>query len=110
MRMRKPLITLVNGPAAGAGMSLAIMGDFVFASRAAHFTAAFTALGLSPDGGMSWLLPRMIGMRKAQDLLLSNRRISSEEAEAIGLITRAVDNEQLEGAGAEWRLGSSPNR
>jgi 2-(1,2-epoxy-1,2-dihydrophenyl)acetyl-CoA isomerase len=110
MRMRKPLITLVNGPAAGAGLSLSLIGDFVFAARGAHFTAAYTALGLSPDGGMSWLLPRMIGMRKAQDILLSNRRVSSEEAEAIGLITRAVDSEHLERTGSELaaRLVNEP--
>ncbi|MHB0772977.1 enoyl-CoA hydratase/isomerase family protein [Bradyrhizobium sp. 1.29L] len=95
MRMRKPLITLVNGPAAGAGMSLAMIGDFALAARSAHFSAAYTALGLSPDGGMSWLLPRMVGLRRAQEIILSNRRVSSDEAERIGIVTRIVDGEQL---------------
>lgn len=101
MHMRKPLITLVNGPAAGAGMSLAMIGDFALAARSAHFSAAYTALGLSPDGGMSWLLPRMAGLRRAQEIILSNRRVSSDEAERIGIVTRIVEDEQLFAAGAE---------
>ncbi|MFB6453081.1 enoyl-CoA hydratase/isomerase family protein [Bradyrhizobium tunisiense] len=101
MRMRKPLITLVNGPAAGAGMSLAMIGDFALAARSAHFSAAYTTLGLSPDGGMSWLLPRMVGLRRAQEIILSNRRVLSDEAERIGIVTRIVDGEQLLAAGAE---------
>lgn len=101
MRMRKPLITLVNGPAAGAGMSLAMIGDFALAARSAHFSAAYTALGLSPDGGMSWLLPRVVGLRRAQEIILSNRRVSSDEAERIGLVTRTVEDEQLAATGAE---------
>lgn len=101
MYMRKPLITLVNGPAAGAGMSLAMIGDFALAARSAHFCAAYTALGLSPDGGMSWLLPRVVGLRRAQEIILSNRRVPSDEAERIGLVTRIVDGEQLLAAGAE---------
>jgi 2-(1,2-epoxy-1,2-dihydrophenyl)acetyl-CoA isomerase len=101
MRMRKPLITLVNGPAAGAGMSLAMIGDFALTARSAHFSAAYTALGLSPDGGMSWLLPRVVGLRRAQEIILSNRRVSSDEAERIGLVTRVVEDEQLAAAGAD---------
>lgn len=110
MRMRKPLITVVNGPAAGAGLSLAIIGDFALAARSAHFSAAYTALGLSPDGGLTWLLPRVVGLRRAQEIILSNRRVPSEEAERIGLVTRIVDIEQLPAAGAEIaaKLASEP--
>ena len=93
--MRKPLVTLVNGPAAGAGMSIAISGDLVLAARSAHFTAAYGAIGLTPDGGMTWTLPRLIGMRKAQELLITNRRVGAEEAEAIGLVTKVVDDDRL---------------
>ena len=78
--MKKPLITLVNGPAAGAGMSLAIGGDFVLVTQDAHFTAAYGGIGLTPDGGMTWTLPRLIGLRQAQDIILSNRRVPAEEA------------------------------
>lgn len=95
MRMRKPLVVLVNGPAAGAGLSLAICGDIVLAAPNAHFTAAYGAVGLSPDGGMSWLLPRLIGMRKAQQMIIANRRISAEEAAAMGLITGILDADDL---------------
>lgn len=98
-RMQKPLLVLVNGPAAGAGLSLAICGDVVLASRSAHFTAAYGAIGLTPDGGMSWLLPRLVGLRKAQEIILTNRRIKAEEAEAIGMVTRTVDDDELAAQG-----------
>jgi 2-(1,2-epoxy-1,2-dihydrophenyl)acetyl-CoA isomerase len=94
-RIAKPLLTLVNGPAAGAGLSLALAGDIVIAARAAHFTAAYTAIGLTPDGGMSWLLPRLVGLRKAQEMILTDRRVGAEEAEALGLVTRTVDDAAL---------------
>lgn len=94
-RMPKPLLVLVNGPAAGAGLSLAIGGDVVLAARSAHFTAAYGAIGLTPDGGMTWALPRLVGLRKAQEIILTNRRIKAEEAEAIGLVTRIVDDDRL---------------
>lgn len=94
-RMQKPLLVLVNGPAAGAGLSLAISGDVVLCARSAHFTAAYGTLGLTPDGGMSWLLPRLVGLRKAQEIILTNRRIKSDEAEAIGMVTRTVDDDAL---------------
>jgi 2-(1,2-epoxy-1,2-dihydrophenyl)acetyl-CoA isomerase len=100
MRMRKPLLVLVNGPAAGAGLSLAIAGDIVIAARTAHFTAAYGAIGLSPDGGMSWLLPRLVGLRNAQEMIIANRRVSADEAEAIGLVTRTVDPADLAAEGA----------
>lgn len=98
--MPKPIVTLVNGPAAGAGLGLALLGDVVLAGRSAHFTSAYTAIGLTPDGGTSWLLPRLIGLRRAQDMVMSNRRVSAEEAEDMGLITRMVDDDQLEAEGS----------
>ncbi|HKX78651.1 MAG TPA: enoyl-CoA hydratase-related protein [Novosphingobium sp.] len=92
---RKPLVTAINGPAAGAGFSLALLGDIALAGRSAHFTAAYSGIGLTPDGGLSWLLPRLVGMRKAQDITLTNRRIKADEAEAIGLVTRVVEDDAL---------------
>lgn len=111
-RMHKPLLVLVNGPAAGAGLSLALCGDVVLAARSAHFTAAYGAIGLTPDGGMSWWLPRLVGLRKAQEIILTNRRIAAAEAEAIGLVTRLVDDEALAAEGAETaaRLAAAPIR
>lgn len=109
-RMEKPLVVLVNGPAAGAGFSLALAGDIVLCARSAHFTAAYGALGLTPDGGMSWLLPRLVGMRRAQEIILTNRRVKSDEAERIGLVTRTVEDEALaaEGAAIATTLAKGP--
>lgn len=100
-RMDKPLVALVNGPAAGVGLSFAAAADIVIAAEAAHFTAAYTAIGLTPDGGMSWLLPRLVGMRIAQEMILTNRRVSATEAHEIGLVTRVVAADQLAGQGVK---------
>jgi 2-(1,2-epoxy-1,2-dihydrophenyl)acetyl-CoA isomerase len=110
MRMAKPLLVLVNGPAAGAGVSLAVMGDVVLAARSAHFTAAYGSVGLTPDGGLSWLLPRLVGVRKAQEMILRNQRIAADAAEAMGLITRAVDDAELaqEGRNVAAELANGP--
>lgn len=93
--MAKPLVVAVNGPAAGAGLSLALLGDIVIASRSAHFTAAYTGVGLTPDGGMTWLLPRVVGLRRAQAMILTNQRIGAEEAERLNLVTQIVDDADL---------------
>ncbi|MBH1992261.1 MAG: enoyl-CoA hydratase/isomerase family protein [Sphingomonadaceae bacterium] len=95
LRMAKPLLVVVNGPAAGAGLSLAIAGDVVIAAQSAHFIAAYGSVGLTPDGGMSWLLPRHVGLRRAQEIILTNRKVSAEEAAAIGMVTRTVPDDQL---------------
>lgn len=95
MALDKPIVTLVNGAAAGAGLGLAILGDIVLAARSASFSSAYTALGVTPDGGTSWFLPRLIGLRRAQEMVLTNRRISAEEAERIGLVTRMVEDDVL---------------
>ena len=109
-RMPKPLLVVVNGPAAGAGFSLAMLGDVVLSSRSAHYTAAYSAIGLTADGGLSWLLPRLVGLRAAQEIILTNRRIKAEEAEAIGLVTRTVDDEALtaEGEATAEKLADAP--
>ncbi|WP_294211818.1 enoyl-CoA hydratase-related protein [uncultured Sphingomonas sp.] len=88
--MAKPLVVAVNGPAAGAGPSLALLGDVVLAARTAHFTTAYGSIGLTTDGGMTWLLPRLIGLRRAQEMLLANRRIDADVAEQWGLVTRVT--------------------
>jgi 2-(1,2-epoxy-1,2-dihydrophenyl)acetyl-CoA isomerase len=94
-RMDKPLITAVNGPAAGAGIGLAVIGDIVLAAPEAHFTMAYTALGMSPDGGTSWLVPRLVGLRRAQELFFRNTRVLATEAAKMGLVTRVVEGGSL---------------
>lgn len=95
VRMDKPVVTAVNGPTAGAGIGLALLGDIVLADPRAHFTLAYTAIGMSPDGGSTWLLPRLVGLRRAQELCLRNRRVGADEAARIGLITRVADENAL---------------
>lgn len=111
-RMRPPLVVAVNGTAAGAGMSLAVSGDLVLAAESATFTMAYTAAGLSPDGSASWLLPRLCGMRRAQELMLSNRTLSAAEAQAWGLVTRVVPDARLqeEARALACQLAQGPTR
>src|SRR3546814_12987397 len=90
MRMEKPLVTVINGPAAGAGLSLALMGDVVIAARSAKFAFAYGAIGLTPDGWASWFLPRLVGKHRARDLALRTRRLSGVAAERPERITPEI--------------------
>ena len=94
-RMQKPLITAIQGFAAGAGFSLAMLGDIVLASRSAQFTLAYTGIGLTPDGGATWLLPRLVGLRRTQAMILLNPRLSAEQALTEGLVTEVVEDDLL---------------
>ncbi len=94
-RMDAVLITAVNGIAAGAGFSLAVSGDLVLAASTASFTMAYTKAGLSPDGSASYYLPRLIGLRRTGDLMLTNRRLSAEEAAQWGLVNYVVDDAEF---------------
>lgn len=89
-RMRLPLVVAVNGPAAGAGLSLAVSGDLVVASEEASFTMAYSGVGLSPDGSASYLLPRLVGLRRTQELMYTNRRLTAAEALDWGLVNQVV--------------------
>ncbi|MBO0855361.1 MAG: enoyl-CoA hydratase/isomerase family protein [Nocardia sp.] len=89
-RMDALLLVAVNGTAAGAGFSLAMAGDLVIASDAAAFTMAYTKAGLSPDGGASYYLPRLIGLRRTQDLMFTNRTLSAAEALDWNLVHRVA--------------------
>jgi 2-(1,2-epoxy-1,2-dihydrophenyl)acetyl-CoA isomerase len=86
----KPVIAAVNGAAAGAGFSLAMMCDFVILADTAYFKAGFPGLGAAPDLGLALTLPRAIGMLRAKDILMTNRRVGAEEAVAMGMATRVV--------------------
>ncbi len=94
-RMDAPMVVAVNGIAAGGGASLAFSGDIVLAAQSASFTMAYTAAGLSPDGSSTHYLPRLIGLRRAQELFLTNRRFSAQEACDWGLVTRVVPDAKL---------------
>lgn len=87
---KKPVIAAVNGVAAGAGANLALACDFVVASDAASFVQSFVHIGLVPDTGGSYFLPRLVGMAKARELLMLGEKVTATEAAAIGLIYRAV--------------------
>ncbi len=91
----KPIIAAVNGPAAGVGFVLACYCDLRFASRGAKLTTSHGRLGLPAEYGLSWLLPRLIGVTRAADLLLSSRVVLAEEAEELGLVNRAVAPDEL---------------
>jgi 2-(1,2-epoxy-1,2-dihydrophenyl)acetyl-CoA isomerase len=94
-RMDAVLITSVNGIAAGAGFSLAVTGDLVLAAESASFTMAYTRAGLSPDGSSSYYLPRLIGITKTKELMLTNRTLSAKDASQWGLVTEVVPDAEL---------------
>jgi 2-(1,2-epoxy-1,2-dihydrophenyl)acetyl-CoA isomerase len=109
-RMKAPLIIAVNGNAGGAGLSLALIGDLVLAGESSRFTVAYTRIGLSPDGSSSYYLPRVVGLKRAMELMLTNRMITAREAEAMGIVTRVVADAELlkEAEGLARELAQGP--
>lgn len=93
--IEKPIICAVNGVAAGAGANIALTCDIVLAAKSAKFIQAFSKIGLVPDSGGTWLLPRMIGEPRAKALTMLATPLSAEQAESWGLIWRAVPDEDL---------------
>jgi 2-(1,2-epoxy-1,2-dihydrophenyl)acetyl-CoA isomerase len=91
-----PVVAAVNGAAAGAGCSLALAADIVIAARSAYFLQAFVNIGLIPDAGATWLLPRLAGRARAMEMMMLGERIPAEKAMEWGLIARIVDDERLE--------------
>ena len=90
-----PIVTAVNGPAVGIGMSLALMGDLIVAARSAYFLLSFSRIGLVPDGGITWLLPRLIGLARAREMALLADKLGCEKALEWGLVNRVVDDARL---------------
>jgi 2-(1,2-epoxy-1,2-dihydrophenyl)acetyl-CoA isomerase len=90
-----PTIAAVNGPCAGAGMSLALTCDIVIAARSAYFLAAFVNIGLVPDAGASWLLPHRLGNARATGMMMLGEKVSAEQAENWGLIWKCVPDDDL---------------
>jgi 2-(1,2-epoxy-1,2-dihydrophenyl)acetyl-CoA isomerase len=90
-----PVVCAVNGVAAGAGCNLALAGDIVLAARSASFMQAFSRIGLMPDAGGTWILPRTVGLARAMALAMLADKVSAEQAEAWGMIWRCVDDAQF---------------
>jgi 2-(1,2-epoxy-1,2-dihydrophenyl)acetyl-CoA isomerase len=109
-RLPIPVVMAVNGPAAGVGCSIALAGDFTVAGRSAYFLQAFVNIGLVPDGGSSWVLPRLIGKARALQMMMLGEKVSAEKAEDWGLIYKCVDDEVLadEAMALAERLASGP--
>lgn len=94
-RMPKPVIAAVNGAAAGGGFGLALAADIRIASEEAFFLPAYFEIGVVPDGGITWFLPRVVGRGRAFEILLRDRRVPADEAEEIGLVEQVVPGDEL---------------
>ena len=109
---RVPVVVAVNGVAAGGGFSLAMAGDIIVAARSAKFIQVFSRIGLVPDLGSTWLLPRLIGRQRALELMLLNEPLSAERALEWGLVRQVVDDDRLldEAMKLAHRLAEGPTR
>lgn len=105
-----PVIAVVNGAAAGAGVGLVAMADLALAAESAKFSLAYTGVGLTPDGSTSYFLPRLVGSKRAMELVLTNRPLSATEAVEWGLVNRAVPDALLaeEAAALADKLAAGP--
>jgi 2-(1,2-epoxy-1,2-dihydrophenyl)acetyl-CoA isomerase len=109
-RLPAPVVAAVRGAAGGAGLSLVAACDLVVAGESARFTLGYTKVGLAPDGSSSWYLARVVGLRRAMDLALTNRVLDAAEAESWGLVNRVVADDDVEQAAEELArsLASGP--
>lgn len=99
--LRMPLLVAVNGPAVGFGLSLALAADIILAARTAFFQLTFSRIGLIPDGGAPWLLPRIVGMARTKELVVLAERLAAEKALEWGLINQVHDDDKLMAAAVE---------
>ena len=111
-RAPKPVVCGVNGVSAGGGIGLAVCGDIVLIAESARFQFAYPRIGLSADGGSSYFLPRLIGLRRAQEIAFRDEPVGAEEAAEIGLATETVTDDEFEDRLAEEaaRLADGPTR
>lgn len=109
-RLNLPIISAVNGPAAGIGCSIALAADFVLASKSAYFLQAFVNIGLVPDGGSSWMLPRLIGKARATEMMMLGEKITAERAADWGMIYKCVEDTDLndQASALAMRLANGP--
>ncbi len=91
-QLDKPIVAAVQGAAAGAGLSLALLADLIVAEKGAKFVTAYTSIGLTPDLGQSWLLPRAVGSGRALEMMMTRSSLSAEEALEWGIVSRVVDD------------------
>jgi 2-(1,2-epoxy-1,2-dihydrophenyl)acetyl-CoA isomerase len=112
VRMDPPVVAAVHGSAAGAGMSLACACDITLAAESARFTMAYTRIGLTPDGGATYTLTRLVGLKRTLELVLTNRLLSAEEAFDWGIVTRVVPENDLikEASALAGRLAAGPTK
>jgi 2-(1,2-epoxy-1,2-dihydrophenyl)acetyl-CoA isomerase len=108
----KPVVAAVNGTAAGIGAHMAFACDLVVAARGVRFIEVFVRRGISPDGAGAYLLPRLVGLQKAKELVFFGDDLQAEEAQSLGLVNKVVDREQLEDAAGELagRLAKGPTK
>jgi 2-(1,2-epoxy-1,2-dihydrophenyl)acetyl-CoA isomerase len=106
----KPVVAAVNGTAAGLGAHLALACDLVLAAESSGFIEVFVRRGITPDGGGAYLLPRLVGLHKAKELVFFGDDCPAEEAARIGLVNKVIPPEELEATAAEWagRLATGP--
>ena len=109
-KMEIPMVTAINGPAVGVGMSFAVMSDYAVAAKSAYFLQAFANIGLVPDGGSTYILPRLIGWRRAVELSMLAERLPAETALEWGLINKVVEGDELmtEAMAIAIRLANGP--
>jgi 2-(1,2-epoxy-1,2-dihydrophenyl)acetyl-CoA isomerase len=105
-----PTIAAINGVVAGAGMGIALATDLAIAAESALFTMAYTGIGVSPDGASTFFLTRLVGIRVAMDMILTNRRVSSKEALSLGIVNSVVPDSELENDATKLatKLASGP--
>lgn len=109
-RLNMPIITAVNGAAAGVGCSIGLAGDFVIAGKSGYFLQAFVNIGLVPDGGASWMLPRLVGKARATQMMMLGEKIYGEQAESWNMIYKCVEDPDLmaEARALAARLANGP--
>jgi 2-(1,2-epoxy-1,2-dihydrophenyl)acetyl-CoA isomerase len=108
----KPVIVALNGTAAGGGAMLTLAADLVIAADNAKIIQVFVRRGLVPDGGVAYLLPRIVGMHKAKELIFFGDDLSAADAEQLGIVNKVVPAGELQATAKEWaeRLASGPTK
>ncbi len=104
-RMDAPVVGAVNGMAAGAGFSFASSCDILIAAESAMFLSAYTASALTPDGSSTYFIPRLVGLRRAMELMLTNRRLTAAEAMEWGMVSRVVPDDEVLSTATELAIG-----